>query len=69
MQCVGEADESSGLTWGVLSRYTTDTSYKEFEQMQIAMEPLTIAAGVDVFFYGESSTSILTMLFPACDLE
>ncbi|CAL5218603.1 g300 [Coccomyxa viridis] len=32
--------------------YTTDTSYKEFEQMQIAMEPLTIAAGVDVFFYG-----------------
>ena len=24
--------------------------------MRVAMEPLTIAAGVDVFFYGESPT-------------
>ena len=38
-------------------RYTTDTSYKEFEQMRIAMEPLVYAAGVDVFFYGELAAS------------
>lgn len=34
-------------------RYTTDPSYKEFEQMRISLEPLTYAYGVDVFFYGE----------------
>lgn len=38
-------------------RYTTDTSYKEFEQMRIAMEPLVYAAGVDLFFYGELTGS------------
>ena len=38
-------------------RYTTDTSYKEFEQMRIAMEPLVYAAGVDLFFYGEHTAS------------
>ena len=38
-------------------RYTTDTSYKEFEQMRIAMEPLVYAAGVDVFFYGKLTAS------------
>ena len=43
---------------GLLNRYTTDTSYKEFEQMRVAMEPLTYAAGVDVFFYGNPSTSL-----------
>ena len=26
--------------------------------MRVAMEPLTYAAGVDVFFYGKSSTSL-----------
>ncbi|KAK9854186.1 hypothetical protein WJX84_001590 [Apatococcus fuscideae] len=31
---------------------TTDSSYKEFEQMRTSMEPLTYAYGVDVFFYG-----------------
>lgn len=33
-------------------RYTTDASYKEFEQMRVSMEPLTYKHGVDVFFYG-----------------
>ncbi|CAK0783284.1 hypothetical protein CVIRNUC_006483 [Coccomyxa viridis] len=32
--------------------YTTDPSYKEFEQMREAMEPLTYQYGVDLFFYG-----------------
>ncbi|KAL3151843.1 hypothetical protein ABBQ38_012808 [Trebouxia sp. C0009 RCD-2024] len=32
--------------------YTTDASYKEFEQMRTSMEPLTYKHGVDVFFYG-----------------
>ncbi|KAK9915866.1 hypothetical protein WJX75_005427 [Coccomyxa subellipsoidea] len=32
--------------------YTTDSSYKEFEQMRISLEPLTYQYGVDVFFYG-----------------
>ncbi|BDA44108.1 Purple acid phosphatase 15 [Coccomyxa sp. Obi] len=32
--------------------YTTDTSYKEWEQMRISLEPLTYQYGVDVFFYG-----------------
>lgn len=34
-------------------RYTTDASYKEFEQMRTSMEPLTYKHGVDVFFYGK----------------
>ena len=55
-----------GLAWGVMGRYTTDTSYKEFEQMRMAMEPLTFAAGVDVFFYGASPPSGLPC--PAVDL-
>ena len=38
-------------------RSTTDTSYKEYEQMRIAMEPLAYAAGVDLFFYGELAAS------------
>ncbi len=33
-------------------RYTTDTSYKEFEQMRVSMEPLTYKHGVDIFYYG-----------------
>ena len=33
-------------------RFTTDSSYKEFEQMRVSMEPLTYKYGVDVFFYG-----------------
>ena len=33
-------------------RYTTDKSYKEFEQMRIALEPDAYAYGVDLFFYG-----------------
>ena len=33
-------------------RFTTDSSYKEFEQMRVSMEPLTYKHGVDVFFYG-----------------
>ena len=33
-------------------RYTTDPSYKEFEQMRVSMEPLTYQYGVDLFFYG-----------------
>ncbi len=36
--------------------------------MRVAMEPLTIAAGVDVFFYGESPTGAYLPPFPACDL-
>ncbi|KAK9824390.1 hypothetical protein WJX72_009944 [[Myrmecia] bisecta] len=32
--------------------YTTDSSYKEFEQMRVSMEPITNAFGVDIFFYG-----------------
>lgn len=32
--------------------YTTDSSYKEFEQMRASMEPLFYQAGVDVVFYG-----------------
>lgn len=32
--------------------YTTDTSYKEFEQMRVSMEPLSYKHGVDLFFYG-----------------
>lgn len=32
--------------------YTTDPSYKEFEQMRVSMEPMMYAAGVDVVFYG-----------------
>ncbi|DBA94256.1 TPA: hypothetical protein ACH3X1_001874 [Trebouxia sp. C0004] len=32
--------------------YTTDTSYKEFEQMRVSMEPLTYRHGVDLFYYG-----------------
>lgn len=35
-------------------RYTTDTSYKEWEQMRISLEPLTYQYGVDVSFYGET---------------
>ncbi|KAK9830772.1 hypothetical protein WJX74_006451 [Apatococcus lobatus] len=31
---------------------TTDSSYKEFEQMRTSMEPLTYQFGVDIFFYG-----------------
>ncbi len=37
-------------------RYTTDSSYKEFEQMRISLEPLTYQYGVDVFFYGKTKT-------------
>lgn len=33
---------------------TTDTSYKEFEQMRASMEPLTYRWGVDLFFYGKT---------------
>lgn len=32
--------------------YTTDTSFKEFEQMRLSMEPLLYQFGVDVFFNG-----------------
>ena len=32
--------------------------------MRVAMEPLTIAAGVDVFFYGESPTGVFLSRFP-----
>ncbi|KAK9917889.1 hypothetical protein WJX75_009307 [Coccomyxa subellipsoidea] len=32
--------------------YTTDTSFKEFDQMRQAMEPLLYQYGVDVFFNG-----------------
>ena len=35
-----------------LCRYTTDSSYKEFEQMRVSMEPLTYKHGVDIFYYG-----------------
>lgn len=35
--------------------YTTDTSFKEFEQMRISMEPLLYQYGVDVFFNGARS--------------
>ena len=38
-------------------RYTTDSSYKQFEQMRVAMEPLTYQFGVDFFFYGHVGTS------------
>lgn len=31
---------------------TTDSSYKEWEQMRVIMEPITYAYGADVFFYG-----------------
>ena len=33
-------------------RYTTDSSYKQYEQMRVAMEPLTYQFGVDIFYYG-----------------
>ncbi|CAK0736397.1 hypothetical protein CVIRNUC_000740 [Coccomyxa viridis] len=51
--------------------YTTDTSYKEFEQMRIAMEPLVYAAGVDSFFYGhvhayERSTPVFKYTVDPC---
>ena len=54
-----------------MCRYTTDGSYKEFEQMRIAMEPLTYAAGVDVFFYGhvhayERSTPVYNYTVDTC---
>ena len=32
--------------------YTTDTSFKEFDQMRQAMEPLLYQYGVDVFYNG-----------------
>jgi hypothetical protein len=31
---------------------TTDSSYKEYEQMRTILEPITYRYGVDVFFYG-----------------
>lgn len=34
--------------------YTTDTSFKEFDQMRQQMEPLLYQYGVDVFFNGAS---------------
>lgn len=33
--------------------YTTDPSYKEFEQMRVALEPITYEYGTDLFFYGK----------------
>jgi hypothetical protein len=42
-------------------RYTTDTSYKQFEQMRISLEPLTYQYGVDLFFYGEHSSTQASM--------
>lgn len=48
----------------VWCRYTTDASYKEFEQMRTSMEPLTYKHGVDVFFYGGFSL----LLYPPCAL-
>lgn len=32
--------------------YSTDTSYKEYDQMRQAMEPLLYQYGVDVFYNG-----------------
>ena len=32
--------------------YTTDTSFKEFDQMRQSMEPLLYQYGVDVFYNG-----------------
>ncbi|KAK9826440.1 hypothetical protein WJX81_005915 [Elliptochloris bilobata] len=51
--------------------YTTDLSYKEFEQMRLALEPLTHSAGVDVFFYGhvhayERSTPVTNYTVDPC---
>ena len=31
---------------------TTDTSFKEFEQMRVTMEPLMYQYGVDLFYNG-----------------
>lgn len=33
--------------------YTTDVSYKEFEDMRVSLEPLTYEYGVDIFFNGK----------------
>ncbi|KAK9797409.1 hypothetical protein WJX73_007209 [Symbiochloris irregularis] len=32
--------------------YTTDSSFKQFEQMRVSLEPITYQYGVDAFFYG-----------------
>ena len=32
--------------------YSTDTSFKEYEQMRVMMEPLMYQYGVDMFFNG-----------------
>ena len=36
--------------------------------MRVAMEPLTVAAGVDVFFYGKSPLEVYLSPSPASDL-
>lgn len=53
-------------------RYTTDASYKEFEQMRTSMEPLTYKHGVDVFFYGRQlpiSSALAAYQFFSCCLS
>ena len=42
--------------------YTTDTSYKEFDQMRQQMEPLLYKYGVDIFFNGDPPFSKLSAL-------
>jgi hypothetical protein len=48
-------------------RYTTDTSYKEFEQMRIGLEPLVYAYGVDIFFYGAGTQAL--DIHPTCLMQ
>jgi hypothetical protein len=46
---------------------TTDTSFKEFEQMRVAMEPIMYQFGVDVMFNGARAACLTWYCAPDHD--